>query len=86
MGSVNDPLLDVLPRLQSDGVSCHTIAWEAGADLTTLQELAEQTGKNVAKIRVEYRAKEKREMLIGMIVEDKVLDLLEKSANISEAS
>ena len=49
-------------------------------------DLAEQTGKNVAKIRVEYRERQKREMLIGMILEDKVLDLLEKSANITEAS
>ncbi len=48
-------------------------------------ELAEQTGKNVAKVRVEYRQREKREMLIGMILEDKVLDLLEKSANITDA-
>ena len=49
-------------------------------------ELAEQTGKNVAKVRVEYREREKREMLIGMILEDKVLDLMEKSATITDAS
>jgi trigger factor len=49
-------------------------------------ELAEQTGKNVAKIKVEYRDRQRREMLIGMILEDKVLDLMESSAKISDAS
>src|SRR5690606_22460913 len=50
------------------------------------QELAEQTGKNVARLKAEYRDRQKREMLIGMILEDKVLDLMESSAKISEAS
>lgn len=47
-------------------------------------ELAEQTGKNVAKIKAEYRDPKKREQLIGMILEDKILDLIEGGANISE--
>lgn len=50
------------------------------------EELAAQTGKNVAKVRAEYREKSKREMLIGMILEDKVLDLLEKAATIRDGS
>jgi trigger factor len=50
-----------------------------------LKELAEQTGKNVAKLRVEYRDQKKREMLIGMILENKVLDIIEAKAKISEA-
>ncbi|HKO54097.1 MAG TPA: trigger factor [Polyangiaceae bacterium] len=50
-----------------------------------LKELAEQTGKNVAKLRVEYREQKKREMLIGMILENKVLDIIEAKAKISEA-
>ena len=49
-----------------------------------LQELAEQTGKNVAKLRAEYRDQKKREMLIGMILENKVLDIIEAKAKISE--
>lgn len=49
-----------------------------------LTELAEQTGKNVAKLRAEYRDPQKREMLIGMILENKVLDIIESKANISE--
>jgi trigger factor len=49
-------------------------------------ELAEQSGKNVAKVKAEYREKQKRDMLVGMILEDKVLDLLEKAAKISEES
>jgi trigger factor len=49
-----------------------------------LKELAEQTGKNVAKLRVEYRDQKKREMLIGMILENKVLDIIEAKAKISE--
>ena len=42
-----------------------------------LAELAEETGKNVAKLRVEYREKSKRDILIGMILEDKILDFIE---------
>ncbi len=47
-------------------------------------ELAEQTGKNVAKLKAEYRDPKKREMLIAMILEDKILDLLEGAASVSE--
>ena len=50
-----------------------------------LKELAEQTGKNVAKVRAEYRGKQKREMLVGMILENKVLDIIEAKANIEDA-
>lgn len=49
-----------------------------------LKELAEQTGKNVAKLRAEYSEPRKREMLVGMILENKVLDLIESKASISE--
>ena len=49
-----------------------------------LAELAEETGKNVAKLRAEYREKSKRDMLIGMILEDKILDLLESKSKITE--
>jgi trigger factor len=49
-----------------------------------LKELAEQTGKNVAKLRVEYRDQKKREMLIGMILENKVLDIIEAKAKITD--
>ncbi|HSN97399.1 MAG TPA: trigger factor [Candidatus Nanopelagicales bacterium] len=49
------------------------------------EELAEQTGKNVAKVKAEYRDPKKRELLIGMILEDKILDLIEGAAKISDA-
>jgi trigger factor len=49
-----------------------------------LKELAEQSGKNVAKLRVEYRDQKKREMLIGMLLENKVLDIIEAKAKIEE--
>jgi len=49
------------------------------------EELAEQTGKNVAKVKADYRDPKKREMLIGMILEDKILDLIEGAAKIAEA-
>ncbi len=49
-----------------------------------LKELAEQTGKNVAKLRVEYRDQKKREMLVGMLLENKVLDIIEAKAKIEE--
>lgn len=51
-----------------------------------LSELAAQSGKNVAKLRVEYRDAKKREMLIGMILENKVLDIIESKSKITEAT
>jgi len=50
------------------------------------EELAEQTGKNVAKVKAEYRDPKKRELLIGMILEDKILDLIEAAAKVTEAA
>jgi trigger factor len=49
-----------------------------------LKELSEQTGKNLAKLRAEYRDQKKREMLVGMILENKVLDIIESKAKITE--
>lgn len=49
-----------------------------------LAELAEETGKNVAKLRVEYRERSKRDILIGMILEDKILDFIESKSKIVE--
>jgi trigger factor len=46
------------------------------------QELAEQTGKNVNKVKAEYRDPKKQEMLRGMILEDKILDVIEAAAKI----
>lgn len=50
-----------------------------------LKELAEQSGKNIAKLRAEYRDDKKREMLVGMILENKVLDIIESKAKIEDA-
>ena len=50
-----------------------------------INELAEQTGKQAAKLRVEYREPKKREILIGMILEDKILDMIEAKAKITDA-
>lgn len=49
-----------------------------------MQELAAETGKNVAKLRAEYREKSKRDILIGMILEDKILDFIEGKSKITE--
>jgi trigger factor len=49
-----------------------------------IAELAQETGKNIAKVRAEYREKSKRDMLIGMILEDKILDLLESKSKITQ--
>lgn len=49
-----------------------------------IQELAAETGKNVAKVRAEYREKQKRDVLIGMVLEDKILTFLEGKSKISE--
>lgn len=50
-----------------------------------LKELAAQTNKNIAKLRAEYREKSKREVLIAMILENKVVDLIQSKANITDA-
>ncbi|MEN9580049.1 MAG: hypothetical protein RJA70_3058 [Pseudomonadota bacterium] len=50
-----------------------------------LKELADQSGKNIAKVRAEYREKSKREMLIGMILENKVLDIIQSKSKITDA-
>ncbi|HEX2734857.1 MAG TPA: trigger factor [Polyangiaceae bacterium] len=47
-------------------------------------ELAQQTGKNVAKVRAEYRDQKKREMLFGMILENKVLDIIQAKSKIND--
>jgi trigger factor len=47
-----------------------------------LKGLAEQTGKNPAKLKAEYATQQKREMLVGMILENKVLDIIEAAAQI----
>jgi len=47
-----------------------------------LEELSAETGKNVAKLRAEYNEPQRRQILVGMILEDKVLDLIEGKANI----
>jgi trigger factor len=44
-------------------------------------ELAAETGKNVAKVKAEYRDPKKRDQLVGMILEDKILDLIEGAAS-----
>jgi trigger factor len=49
-----------------------------------LKGLAEQTGKNLAKVRAEYSTQQKREMLVGMILENKVLDIIEEAAQIEQ--
>jgi trigger factor len=42
-----------------------------------IKVLAEQTGKNPAKVRAEYSGAKQREFLIGMILENKVLDIIQ---------
>lgn len=49
-----------------------------------LAEIAEQSGKHIAKVRVEY-AGEKRESLENKILEDKILDYLMSRATVTDA-
>lgn len=49
-----------------------------------LAELSKQSGKNIAKLRAEYAEPRRREMLIGMILENKVLDIIEAKAKITD--
>jgi len=51
-----------------------------------IQELAQETGKNVAKVRAEYSDPQRRQILIGMLLEDKVLDAIEAKAKITEGT
>jgi len=93
--SLDDPQLQ--QRLQMDaevkvraGLLMAEIAKEKEIKVTDedlekgYEELAAQSGKNVAKIKAEYREKQKRDMLVGMILEDKVLTLIEEAAKIAE--
>ncbi len=48
-------------------------------------ELADQTGKNVNKVKAEHRDRQKREMLAAMILEDKILNVVEAAAEITDA-
>ena len=41
--------------------------------------------QHLAKLRVQYKDQQKREMLIGMILENKVLDIIEAKAKIEDA-
>lgn len=47
-------------------------------------ELAEQQGKEVARVKAEYRDPKRREILLAMILEDKILDIMESKANITD--
>ncbi len=50
-----------------------------------LKELAEQSRQEVTRLRAEYKDPKKREMLIGMILENKVLELIQSKAVIEDA-
>jgi trigger factor len=45
-----------------------------------IDELAAETGKNAAKVRAEYSDPQRKNILIGMILEDKVLNVIESKA------
>jgi trigger factor len=47
-------------------------------------EIAAQSGKNVAKVKAEYREAGRRDMLVSMIIEDKVLDIIESKAKLTD--
>ncbi|HEY4013843.1 MAG TPA: trigger factor [Polyangiaceae bacterium] len=49
-----------------------------------IEELAAETGKNVAKVRAEYADPQRKNILIGMILEDKVLNVIESKAVVTE--
>jgi trigger factor len=72
------------------GILMASIAKKNGFQVTEddiekgIQELAVETGKAAAKLKVEYRDANKRQMLIGMILEDKILDFLEGKSKITE--
>ena len=50
-----------------------------------IEEIAAETGKNVAKVRAEYSDAQRRTLLIGMVLEDKVFNVIEAKAVIVDA-
>lgn len=55
------------------------------ADLNArLEEMAAETGRAVQRIRAEYRDGQKRDMLIGSVLEDKVVALVLSKATVGE--
>lgn len=97
-GQKVEPNAELRARVRADaemkvraGLLMAEIAKEKAITLTEddiekgYQELAEQTGKNVAKVKAEYRDPKKQEMLRGMILEDKILDVIEAAAKIADA-
>jgi trigger factor len=48
------------------------------------EELAAESGKNVAKVKAEYRDPARQQFLLGMVLEDKVLTFIESKAAITE--
>lgn len=54
-------------------------------DLAKAQgEMAAEQGKSLAKIKSEYATGQQRDMLVGMVLEDKILTLIESKATVSE--
>ena len=49
-----------------------------------LTELSEEPRKNVAKLRAEYRDPQKRDILVGMLLEDKILAFVESKSTIKD--
>ena len=47
-------------------------------------ELAQQSGKNVAKVKAEYRENSRKNVLLSMILEDKILDFIEAKSLITD--
>ena len=47
-------------------------------------DMAAEQGKSLAKVKSEYAANDKRDMLVGMVLEDKILTLIESKATATE--
>lgn len=54
-------------------------------DLAKAQnDIAAEQGKSLAKVKAEYATGQQREMLVGMVLEDKILSLIEPKATVTE--
>lgn len=90
LASVHDRVHADAEKKVRAGLLMAAIAKKAGIQVSDsdiqkgLEELAQETGKNVAKVRAEYNDPQRRNLLVGMILEDKVLDLIESKAKITE--
>ena len=79
-----DFLIWLQDEIYAEGVNVRLSTYVTEADLNAkFQEIAEQTGKHVAKVKADYQEAQ-RDALESQLLEEKVMALLAERANIRE--